>query len=90
MKRIYVFPSGARIDLRRVVCIGALDKNINSGYFFIAIYMMGMDKPILFDVGYAIGKVSEETKSEILSTVENFRIAWEQYIIFKEQGIFNQ
>lgn len=84
--RIYLFPRGEQIDLRRVVCIGALDKNINAGTFFIPIYVTGMNEPIKITLGYAIGKVEETKKTEILKTIEEFQMAWYTYLALKEGG----
>lgn len=79
VSRIYQFPSGAEIDLKRVVMIGALDKDVMSGYFQVAVYTEKRDKPIMFQLGWAIGKVPEEEKQKILKTLSDFKEEWRQY-----------
>ena len=86
--RIFTFPSGAKIDLRRIVSIGALDKNINVGTFFIPVHVTGINEPIKFTLGYAIGKVEETKKTEILKIIEEFQMSWYTYLALKEKGVY--
>lgn len=81
VSRIYTFPSGAEIDLKRVIMIGALDKEITSGYFQVAVYTEKRDKPIMFQLGWAIGKVPDEEKQKILTTLNDFKEEWRQYTL---------
>lgn len=83
-KRPYTFPDGSKIDLRRVIFIGALDKDINAGIFFLPVYVTGMNKPIEIKLGFSLGKVDETKKTVILKTIAEFVEAWELYLDRKE------
>lgn len=85
-KRVYTFPDGSKIDLRRVIFIGALDKDINAGIFFLPVYVTGMNKPIEVKLGFSLGKVDETKKTVILQTISEFISHWENYLREKEGG----
>lgn len=85
-KRVYTFPNGSKIDLRRVIFIGALDKDINAGIFYLPVYVTGMNKPIEVKLGFSLGKVEETKKTEILKTISEFISEWEEYLLMKEGG----
>jgi len=85
VSRIYTFPSGAKIDLKRIVMIGALDKEIDSGNFIVAVYTEKIDKPIMFRLGWAIGKITEQERQKIMTTLTDFQSEWEQYTLQEEK-----
>ncbi len=84
VSRIFVFPSGARIDLKKIICIGALDKD-QFYNVFIPVYCAGCNKPLHFNVANTIGKVSQEQKDKVNVLYNDFINEWEQFII-QENG----
>lgn len=84
VSRIYVFPSGARIDLKKIIMIGAIDKD-QLGNIFIMVYVERRDKPIEFHLGYAIGKTPEDEKKRVFSIYQAFSQEWEQYTLQEQK-----
>jgi len=83
MLDIYHFTNGTRLDLSKIICIGAIDKDEHYN-IIIPVYVTGMDKPIKFICANAIGKVSDEQKDRVQKTFNALCLAWDQWK--KENG----
>lgn len=80
MSRIYTFTNGLKVDLRQIICIGAIDKSA-SNVIFIPVFCKGYNKPIEITLGHAIGRVEEAIKEKITMTYNDFVEHWNLYII---------
>jgi hypothetical protein len=74
----FEFPSGAKLDLEKIICIGALDKDEHNN-IFIPTYVTGMDKPIKFIVSHSNGMTPENEKMRVKNILREFITAWETY-----------
>jgi hypothetical protein len=79
----FEWPSGAKIDLEKIICIGALDKD-EFNNIFIPTYVTGMDKPIKFIVSNSNGLTPENEKMRVKDLLRSFITAWETYNYQKE------
>ncbi len=81
--RIFIFPDGARIDLLKIIYIGAIDKNCANGEIYISTVVAGVNKPINIVLGYSMGKLPPEKKEAIEKTYIGFITNWERYKLQK-------
>jgi hypothetical protein len=79
----FEWPTGAKINLEKIICIGALDKDEYNN-IFIPTYVTGMDKPIKFIVSNSNGMTPENEKMRVKNLLRNFITAWETYNRQKE------
>lgn len=77
---IFIFPSGARINLKRVISIGALDKNEFSD-IVIPVFIEGTNKAITYRVGNALGFATPEQKEKIEKVYNDFIDSWTIYVL---------
>ena len=77
-QRIYVFTNGTRIDLKKVMVIGAIDKD-EIANIFIPIYCEGFNKPINLILSNCIGTLSNDRKLRIESIYSHFTSEWQAY-----------
>jgi len=84
VSRIFIFPSGARIDLKRIIMIGALDKD-EVYNIIVPVYTEKRDKPILFTLGNSIGHVTPEQGKRIHTIYGDFCREWELYTMQNEK-----
>lgn len=83
VSRVYTFPSGAEIDLKKVIMIGSIDKD-EDGNILFAIHVEKKEKPILFKLGWAIGSVPSDEKNRIYKILGDFKEEWRQYKLQEE------
>lgn len=79
VSRIFAFNNGTRIDLKKIISIGAIEKD-EFYNIIVKIYCTGYNKPIVFILGNAIGSVTPEQKNNIETTYNYFLNEWEQFI----------
>lgn len=85
--RIFIFPDGARIDLMKIIYIGAIDKNCANGEIYISTVVSGVNKPINIVLGYSFGKLELDKKERIEATYTSFITNWERYKLRKRGGV---
>lgn len=80
INQIYVFPNGSRINLKKVVAIGTIEKTV-SGNIYFDVYTDNSAYPIKFMLGYAIGTADEKVKENVKTIYSSFCKDWEEYLI---------
>lgn len=80
VERFFKFDNGTEIDLSKIICIGAFDKDQYYNYFFL-IYCVGLQKPIPMIVCNSIGGVSPELKERAQRVKETLTESWKQFIV---------
>ena len=80
IRPVYVFQNGTRIALRKIISIGAIEKDEQYN-IIIKIYCTGYHKPIVFILGNSIGFVTPEQKNRIEAIYNDFINQWETFVI---------
>lgn len=73
---VFIFPDGARLDLNKVVGFNKIDKD-QFNNIVLPVLIRGTNKPYNFVLGYAHGKASENTKSQVQTTINELINRWE-------------
>lgn len=77
---IFIFPTGAQINLKKVIGIGSLEKN-EAANIVIPLYCEGSRYPIQVIVGFAIGAATQEQKEKINKILQDLTQAWTDYVL---------
>lgn len=78
--QIFIFPNGTQINLKKVIGIGALEKN-EAANIVIPLYCEGSRHPIQVIVGFAIGSATQEQKEKINKILQDLTLSWHNYVL---------
>lgn len=80
IERVHTTTNGTKIYLKKIIAIGEINKDVNNIIYF-NVYVHGMNKPIKFIAGHAVGIANETLKKNVENTYNSLVNAWETYIL---------